>query len=118
MTYLEKFESTNSNENLSWCKPYTDKNNEYYLIQHDGEIIDVKTPTGEYNLYDGTLTAEIMESIARAVNSDYDCYKGWTDEHIAIDAMTEIGCACCPFRHVCEAANEEIETIDEDAEEE
>ena len=107
MTYRDYFEQ-HCDQNIGWCKPFTDKNEEYFLIQYDGEIISAKTPAGIYHRYDGTLTADTMESIARAVNNGYYCYRGWTDEHVALDVMHEIGCAQCPFHDTCEAYNEEV----------
>jgi len=113
MTYLEHFEKTSSNENMSWCKPFTDRNEEYFLLMHDGEISEAKTPEGIFYRrsmgYGMKLTDEVLESIARIVNSEYDSYSHMTDENIALDAMHELGCVNCPFRHECEAVNEEME---------
>jgi hypothetical protein len=108
MTYLDNFEQNNSNENLSWCKPYTDKNEEYYLVMYEGEAEAAKTPEGTYHRYNSTLSEEVKESIAKAVNNGYHCYHGWNDEDIALDVMHEIGCKDCPFKHECEAVNEEM----------
>ena len=109
MTYLEHFEKTGSTENMSWCRPFTDDSEEYFLIQHDGEIESAKTPDGIFYRYNGTLTPDVLESIAKAVNTYHDDYHGWTDEHIALEAMHELGCVNCPFRHECEAINEYME---------
>ena len=110
MTYLEHFEKMPVIENMEWCKPFMDMETEdYILIQHDGEIISAKTPDGIFHRYNGTLTADIMENIAKTVNSNYNSYHGYTDEQIALDAMIETGCTNCPFRHECEAVNEEME---------
>ena len=109
MTYLERFEKMLDVENMEWCAPFSDRNEDYFLIKHDGEIISAKTPDGIFHRYNGTLTPEVMESIARAVNNRYYCYHGWTVEQIALDVMEENGCVNCPFRHECEAVNEEME---------
>ena len=111
MTYLEKMEREGKyNENMYWCKPFVDKTGEYFLIQHDGEIKSAKTPDGSFHICHGDFASEqAMQKFAFAVNNGYYCYHGWTDESIALDAMTETGCLSCPFRHECESVNEEIE---------
>ena len=108
MTFLEYFEQ-NPNKNMISCIPYADKTEEYFLIMFDGEWEEAKTPNGTYHRYDGTLTEAVKKSFAMAVNNGYYCYHGWTDEHIALDVMHEIGCAACPFRHDCQPMYEEWE---------
>ena len=112
MTYREYFQQ-HEEENISCCRPFTDDSETYYLIQYDGEIESAKTPDGTYHrspVYGQRLDGSVIESIARAVNEQYDNYSGWTDEHIALEAMHEIGCAHCPFRDECEAMNEEMDS--------
>lgn len=111
MTYLEYMEN-HPDENLDWCRPYVSKDGEYALLKHDREPEIARTPAGDLYRYNGSLSGEALEQIARAVNPDYDVFNGWTDEQIAIIAMHETGCAACPWRHECEAMGAEMETPD------
>ena len=111
MTYLEYMQD-HENENLSWCKPYSDDSGEYMLVMHDGEVHSILSPTCEAFRYDGTLTDELMERFAREVNHDYDLYSGWSDIHIALEAMHEVGCVSCHWRDDCEVMGEEMSETD------
>ena len=108
MTYLE-YMKTHENENLGWCKPYVDNSGNYFAIMYEGNMEWISMPDTEALRYDGSLTNEVLEAFARSVNPDYDVYSGWTDVHIALDAMREIGCSECPFRCDCDAMLEDIE---------
>lgn len=108
MTYRDYFDK-HQDENLSWCKPYVDKTGDYFLLMYEGECECVVTPHGTFCRYNGTLTDDIMEEFAKAVNNGYYCYHGWTDEHIALDVMTEVGCAACPLNSQCDPMFEEYE---------
>ena len=110
MTYLENFELKNPSGNLSWCKPFADKNEDAFLIMYEGTAECVRTSEGALlHRYNGTLNDYTIAEFARSVNNGYYCYHGWTDENIALDVMHETGCASCPFRHECEAVNTEME---------
>lgn len=111
MTYREYFEA-HEDENLSWCKPYANKDEDCFAIMHDGTIERVGTPEMEAQRYDGSLNDETLEAFARRVNPDYNLYSGWSDEHIILEAMHECGCANCPFIDDCEAMGEEIQETD------
>lgn len=110
-TYREYF-IKNDDENLAWCKPYEDETGNYKLVMHDGEPLGIMTPDREAFRYDGSLTDDLMESFARAVNPDYDYYKGYSNVHIALDAMHEIGCASCPWFDDCEPMGENMSETD------
>ena len=113
MTYREYFEE-HENENLSWCKPYLDKSEEYCIVMHDGEVNGVVTPQMEaIRGWSGTQDIEdAVADIAKHINPDYDCYSGWDDLHIALDAMHEWGCASCPYKEECDAMGEEMGETD------
>lgn len=102
----KEFMQTNPEANLDWCKPYVSRDGKAKVIQLEGKI--------EAAVIDGEemseLTAEDLKSIAKRVSPDYELYSGWSDEHIILEAMTEIGCSECPFIHDCSAMDEEIET--------
>ena len=111
MTYREYFEA-HKDENLSWCKPYFDKSGEYCIVMYDGgEPLSVVTPNREAHRYEESLDSLVTE-VAKAVNPDYDDHSGWSDLHIALDAMHECGCTSCPFKDDCEAMGEEMQETD------
>ena len=111
MKYLEYMQE-HENEHFSWCTPYADKTGEYMLVMYDGELMSIMSPTCEADRYDGTLTDEALEQFARAINPDYDRYSGWSDLHIALEAMSPVGCASCPWREVCDAMGAEMDETD------
>lgn len=105
MTYLD-YMLEHEDENFSWCKPYVSDDGEYAIVMYSGTPEDIRTPSGDAHRYNGTLNERTLQEFARAVNPDYDQYHDWTDEHIALDAMHETGCAYCPWRDECEAMYE------------
>ena len=111
MTYREYLEA-HEDENFSWCKPYANKDEDCFAVMYDGAIERVVSPDMEAQRYDGSLNGEAMEAFARRVNPSYDLRSGWSDEHIALEVMHEIGCFNCPFKDDCEAMDEEMEEID------
>lgn len=103
----------NSGENLGWCKPYVSDDESCCVIVNNGKIASC-TINGEdvgYILPNTDVDA-IAHRLAVAVNPDYADYDGWDDLHIAIDAMTEVGCSECPFRDDCDAMWEDDEEED------
>ena len=111
MTYREYMQEHDT-ENLSWCKPYTAKDGAYALIMYEGKPDSIISPDCEAHRWNGTLTDDVMEHFARAVNPDYDLYSGYDDAYIAIIAMQECGCAACPFCADCDAMGEEFGAAD------
>lgn len=103
---LEEAETTcgehfteHEDENLGWCKPY--RSGEHAIIVNGGEV--------DYIAIDGVpqeVTPDAIRTLAKTVNDDYDIYQGWSDLHIALDAMKEVGCASCPCFAECEAMHE------------
>ena len=95
--------SEHEDENLSWCKPYADATGKIFVIVNEGRV--------DYIEIDGVpqvVTPDTIHTLAMAVNSDYGSYQDWDDIHIALDAMTELGCASCPCFADCEAMRETI----------
>ena len=112
MTYRDYMEE-HTTENFSWCKPYTNNEETHYLIVHDGIAEAISTPSIEIQRCDGSrLFEEWMETLAREVHPDYDFCHGWSNQHIALVVMHEIGCCNCPFKYDCEAMGEEMEETD------
>lgn len=102
----------NYTENFSFCKPCYNDSGDYALVMFDGELSAIKTPDLVAYRYDGTLTDEVMQQFAKAVNPNYDLYSGYNDIHIALEAMHPVGCAYCPFKDDCEIMGEEISEPD------
>ena len=111
MTYLE-YMKEHPTENFSWCKCYTNADETHYLVMHDGIADSISTPSTIAHRYGGCDFEAELETLAREVNPDYDLYADWTDEHIALEAMHEIGCWHCPFRNECEAMGDDMSETD------
>lgn len=107
MTYHD-YMIDHDEENLSWCKPYADKSGDYRLVIYDGELMSIMSPDREAHRWDGSLTDELLEAFARAVNPDYDMYNGYTDLEIALDATHPVGCSSCPWFDDCDTMGEEM----------
>lgn len=100
-TTCGEYFAEHDDENLSWCKPYI--TGKHAIIVNDGEV--------DYIAIDGVpqeVTPDAIRTLAKTVNDDYDSYQGWSDLHIALDAMKEVGCASCPCFAECEAMREII----------
>ena len=111
MTYAEYMEQHDT-ENFSWCKPYTNDDETYYLIMHDGLPLVIKTPTIEAWRYDGTLTGDVLKQVAKEINKDYSEKRGYSNTYMILEAMHEIGCHYCPFKEDCEPMGGEIDETD------
>ena len=110
MTYREYHEA-HPQENLSWCKPYTDESGDYWLIVHDGEQATMITPDDV--MHTQNIYSPELEEFARKLAPDYDLYEpAVAPLYIALDYMHERGCALCPFFGECEVMSEEIGATD------
>ena len=97
-------------ENLGWCKPYMSKDGRYAVAVNEGEIIEAITPEGHLPKdHVSPLTDPEIETLAQAVNPDYDLYDGWDNGYILLQAMHETGCASCPFFSKCDAMTQTME---------
>lgn len=111
MKYLEYMES-HDGENFSWCKPYTDGNEERFLIMYDGIANSIDTPDGVFYRFDGSDFDTALEALARNVNPDYDLFIGYNDQQLALIKMHEVGCSKCPFRYECDTMMEDVSDDD------
>ena len=103
-------------ENMSYCKPYQDDSGAYTIIMFEGHAETARTPDGD--IYGESNVKKSIKDIAIAVNPDYDLYQGWSDLHIALEAMHVVGCASCPYVNgECDAMMEEDEMSEESEEE-
>jgi hypothetical protein len=94
-----------STENLSWCKPYQSKDEKSWLIELEGKPISIILNGEEIE----TATDADIKALAQTVNESYADYSGWSDSHIALDAMQERACHECPFFDRCDAMDEEAD---------
>ena len=103
MTYRNMM--IDNEENLSWCKPLSFMDGKIVIALHEGTIDSMIIDGTEVDAND-----ENIQNAARLANSSYDCYKGWDDTHILIDAESEeLPCRRCPWFDVCAAMDEIIE---------
>ena len=105
MEYMEK----HPDENLSYCKPYTNDNEDYFLIMFEGRAASISMPNG-IRITDGEPGfSDALRTLARTVNEEYELYSGWDDTHIALETMHETGCSRCPFcKDWCDAMSDTI----------
>lgn len=111
MTYREYFE-VHGDENINWCKPYTNNTESSFIVVYDGDAMAISTPTLEAHRYDGSLNDDVLHRFAKRINQHYDVYHGWDDLHIALEMMHEVGCINCPFKDDCDVMGEEMEETD------
>lgn len=91
-------------ENLGWCKPYISKNKIVAFALNEGEICSMMINGAEVD-----VNAETIKTAAQLADEYYSDYKGYTDADILINASKVVGCLECPFCHVCDAMDEEVE---------
>lgn len=103
MTYLDYMEE-HAGENMSWCRPYRDANGNGMTV-NEGCVIAIYMD----GVASANPTGTELEKFARTVNPDYDDYNGYDAMEIALDVMSETGCAECPWKYECEALAGEFE---------
>lgn len=97
-------------ENLSWCKPVSFDNGGVICCVCQGDIINIEK-NGEII----PVTEESLHDLAKSLSTSYECYSGWSDTHILLDAKgKELGCDECPWNDVCEAMDMETELVNGD----
>lgn len=103
MTLREKMMETH--ESMEYCKAVKLLDGKIVAVLHEGRIESV--------VIDGierTVTPELIHGIAVVVNDCYDCYEGWDDTHILLEADTKaLPCCECPWFGVCGVMDEEID---------
>jgi len=110
VTYGEYFEQ-HPDENMSWCKPYTDTHEENYIIVNEGVPIMVNMGFMSYyaSLDGSDVFRSAVAELAQKMNPDYSTIYDKEDLDIALDAMHETGCIKCPFIRYCAAMYEEYQ---------
>ena len=105
---MKQIEIMGINENVDWCKPYISDDCRFAIAVCEGKI------AGMILNGDDVAPAEIndrMREFAAAVNPSYDLYSGWSDLTIALDGdIRECGCVACPWREICDAVNENVDS--------
>ena len=108
MTYREYMEA-HKGKNLNWCRPYLSLANGSCMVVKEGREVNIWA-SPEIVVYGANY--EDIRKFAKYVNADYNLYSGWSNLHIALDAMCEVGCSDCPFNRECEAMDEDIDETD------
>ena len=94
---MKMYEKMSHTENLGWCKPYTTSDGRFAVAVCEGDIVSMLIKGVDID-----TTPETIKALAATINEDYSLYRGCSDCDIALDAMTETGCASCPWRDCCE----------------
>ena len=111
MKYLDYMEE-HPEENLVWCKPYTDGRGNY-LVMWEGTPLSIKTDDGREYWRNPVglqyvLDDQALEAFAKHVDPDYKYWKGYSDEEIILMNLGECGCSSCPYRGCCEIMTEDM----------
>ena len=117
MTYREYMEN-HPEENLSWCRPYRSENGRVVLSYNEGRIQTLMIDGEEIEDFD-PMSAKQEAAWERVCRASIDeetlgLYSGYSWSEIALrDGLVECGCADCPWKGICDAMSEEIETPNE-----
>lgn len=106
-TYRDYF-AAHADECVDWCTPYI-ADGGYAMAVNDvemNELSGLMIAGEDIDTCDTREDAEPVKRLAKAVNADYDLYSGWSDTHIAIEAMRKVGCASCPWFKDCAQMDE------------
>ena len=113
-TYLD-YMKEHQDQGFEFCKAYV--NGDCAILQYAMETFRAKVDDLEFY---GAGCEDAIAQIARLVNPYYADYKGWHNEHIALEAMKRVSCYNCPWKHECyimdQEYNEEdcgLETVEE-----
>lgn len=98
---MKLYEKMMSGENLGWCRPYISEDGKDAIAINEGEAVSLMVDGRDFPASE--ITPDAIKALAQKVNTDYALYSGWSDLHIAAEALREVGCADCPWRDICEA---------------
>lgn len=117
MTYLD-YMMDHPDENLSWCRPYASENERVKLSYNEVRIQSLMIDGVEIEDFDPMSYDQesVWERICKASLGveTLPLYSGYSWSEIAMrDGLIECGCASCPWRTICDAMQEEIETPNE-----
>lgn len=103
MTYRELMKQ--NNENMDRCVPRSFVGGRIVAVEMNGDIDGLMIDGAEV-----PCSEEYIRIAAKMANEYYDCYSGWDDTHILLDADScEMPCRLCPWFDVCAAMDEETE---------
>ena len=112
MTTWREYMANHDTKHFSWCIPYSTPGGEYVIVQHDGDISAISTPDTVAYRYDGGITDDVLEQIARAIVPDYGMYSGYSDTDLLLMHLRPTGCAACPFNSECSAMDADMDDDD------
>lgn len=90
------------------CSYYKSKNGRVQFSALGGYDIASLSIDGEEYYSPETVKANLTRA-AKIANEYYDCYKGWSDYHILMEASKQYECSDCPWHTECELYAKEHE---------
>ena len=98
---IKLYETMETGENLSWCRPYISRDGSCAMVINEGEIINIMIDGKDFV----NPSREQLAALAARLNPD-DADPDADDNElveILLDSMREVGCADCPYCDECEA---------------
>ena len=101
---IKLYETMETGENLSWCRPYISRDGSCAMVINEGEIINIMINGKDFpNPSREQLAA--LDALLNPDDADPDA-DGEELIEILLDDMREVGCADCPYRDECECMEE------------
>lgn len=106
---MKLYEKMRDGENLSWCKPFTTKRQNFWVIVKEGKIEKIHDQFGHIYFEMPYAFVNPSENLIAEFARIYNNKKYYADKdyltptEILLDALYEKGCFDCPFRNECEA---------------
>lgn len=101
---IKLYETMETGENLSWCRPYISRDGSCAMVINEGEIINIMINGKDFP----NPSYEQIASLASRLSPD-DVNPDADDNElveILCDIMREVGCADCPYCDECECMDE------------
>lgn len=98
---IKLYETMETGENLSWCRPYISRDGSCAMVINEGKIINIMINGKDFV----NPSREQLAALAARLNPDDADPDADGEEliEILLDDMREVGCADCPYRDECEA---------------
>ncbi len=101
---IKLYETMETGENLSWCRPYISCDGSCAMVINEGKIINIMINGKDFV----NPSREQLAALAARLNPDDADPDADGEEliEILLDDMREVGCADCPYRDECECMDE------------
>lgn len=98
---IKLYETMETGENLSWCRPYISRDGTCAMVINEGKIINIMINGKDFV----NPSREQLAALAARLNPDDADPDADGEEliEILLDDMREVGCADCPYCDECEA---------------